>query len=45
MFHELSDETQRLLDGHTAHKVNNESVVAIGNLLHCFNLIQKIGSL
>lgn len=37
--HKLSDETQRLLDCHTANEIDNVRIVGLSNLLHCVNLV------
>lgn len=45
MRYELCDEAERLLDGDTANQIDNMVVVALGNLLHHFNLSEKVRTL
>lgn len=45
MRYELCDETERLLNGDAANQVDNVVVVALGDLLHHFNLGEEIGTL
>ena len=42
MFNKLSDEAEWLLDGDTTDERDDMRVVALGNLLHCINLIEKV---
>ena len=45
MFHKLSNETQWLLNGDTAHQADHMWVVSLGYLLHCINLVEEVRSL
>ena len=45
VLHKLSNETEWLLDGDTADEGDHMRIVALGNLLHCVNLIEKISPL
>ena len=42
---ELGDEAEWLLDGDAADQVDDVVVVALGDLLHHFNLGEKVGAL
>ncbi len=45
MSHKLCDEAQRLLYRHTANKIDDVWIVAMADLLHGIDLVQKIVSL
>ena len=44
MLHKLCNETEWFLDGDTANECDHMRIVALGDLLHRINFIEKIGS-
>lgn len=45
MFHKLSNEAERFLDGDAANETDHVRIVALGNLFHCVDLVEEVGPL